>query len=77
MIADRTATGHQIIVVAEKLRDQLHRGIEVDGKLIHLDAGIGVSIITAASRETALDALHQAEIAMRQTKLADSTSYLH
>ncbi len=72
MSADRKATGHEILVVAEKLRNLLRNGIEVEGKLIHLDAGIGISIITESSHETALNVLHHADIAMRQAKSADS-----
>ena len=70
--ADRAASGHEIMVVAEKLRGLLRNGIKVEDRLIHLDAGIGISMITAASHDTALNVLHHAEIAMRQTKTTDS-----
>ncbi|MDR3390302.1 MAG: EAL domain-containing protein [Sulfuriferula sp.] len=70
--ADRIASGHEIVVIAEKLRVLLHNGVEVDGRLIHLDAGIGISVITASSHEIALDVLHHADMAMRQAKSADT-----
>jgi len=68
LAATREVAGREALAVAEKLRAALRESIEVTGETFHLDASIGIALFPESPRETASNALRQADMAMHQAK---------
>lgn len=66
--ATREASGRDALAVAENLRAALHRGFDLDGETLHLDAAIGIALFPELPDETAVDVLRQADMAMHRAK---------
>lgn len=68
--ASREAAGRQALAVAEELQASLLGGVALGEETLRVEASIGIAVFPDVHEEHASDVLRQADLAMRQAKLA-------
>jgi diguanylate cyclase (GGDEF)-like protein/PAS domain S-box-containing protein len=64
----RELAGREALAMAEKLRASLREVNDMEGESIHIDASIGIAILSETEQEASAEVLRQADMAMARAK---------